>query len=103
MTVAELMDQLATMNPEAEVEVQQQQNYPLKGKLVGVCTDREVRQARAEEEGDDESDIEFERCPHCAKIQPECECSGEELETVYLASGEATEYGDRAAWDCCRD
>jgi hypothetical protein len=89
MTVRDLMNALEGLNPDATIEVQQQPNYPLRGELLGVCTDLELKQAAADEEDEDDG-----RVPG-AGVEDD-----EELETVYLVSGAATEYGDREAWNC---
>ena len=91
MTVAELIERLEDLNPDSEVFIQQQPNYPLKGALVGVCTEAECKSF----------DDEFEDREEDETDETDEEDADEQLDVVYLVSGPGTEYGNRAAWDCC--
>lgn len=81
MKVSELIEILEEQDPEAEVILQSQSNWPFEVALAGVTTRDEV--LRAEGDDDDEG---RELGPGLARSD------------VFLVEGEQLRYGSRTAW-----
>ena len=91
MKVNELIEILQDMDPEAEVYVMAQRNWPFECSLTGVCQ----RSDFTEVEDDDGDEPEGDRWSADASRLP-----GND---VFLVQGDQRRYGDKAAWDvACR-
>ena len=77
MKVQDLIDYLEGCDPEMEVKVAIQPNYPMYGRLENVTV------AAVEEDCLDSDD-------------PDCECDNTQY--VFICAGYGTEYGDDAWW-----
>jgi hypothetical protein len=83
MTVRELMERLEDMDPDAEVRLQTQQNYPHQHAVLGVCDSAELH--------DDEDECEEEE---------EGDAGEGPRSVVYIVEGSWLGYGLKSAWDC---
>jgi hypothetical protein len=109
MTVQELIEMLQDMNPDAEVRLMYQPNYPLESRLQGPVSNTEWTGG---EDGEPPS------CAECESDNVDCRKSGTQLEiscndcgatgavaveeteeVVYLLEGTPIGYGVRAAWN----
>jgi hypothetical protein len=87
MKVSELIELLEEQDPDAEVLLMMQQNWPFECSLAGVTTREEMLRAdRDEDRADDDDDEEprFER--------------GTAKNDVFLVEGEQLRYGSKTAW-----
>ena len=84
MKVSELIELLEEQDPDAEVLVMMQQNWPFECSLAGVTTREEM--LRADREDRDEDDEE-----------PRLE-SGTAKSDVFLVEGQQLRYGSKTAW-----
>ena len=82
MKVSELIEILSDMDPEAQVLVASQQNWPFECALYGVAR-------RAEMNGDDPDDDEV-----AATYEP-----GTSPSDVFLCEGTQLRYGSKTAWE----
>jgi hypothetical protein len=57
MTVAELIERLQEMNPEAEVHVMLQQHWPMESTLLGVCEGEDLLEEH--DDADADHDVVF--------------------------------------------
>lgn len=83
MKVSELIELLEEQDPDAEVLVMMQQNWPFELSLAGVTTREEMLRADREER-DDDDEPRFER--------------GTAKNDVFLVEGEQLRYGSKTAW-----
>jgi len=74
MKVRDLIDRLSEYEPEAEVRLLHQPNYPLESSLIGLVGESELR-------------------------AHECRDLGDDPEVVYLLEGTELGYGKAAAWE----
>lgn len=86
MKVSELIELLEEQDPDAEVLVMMQQNWPFECSLAGVTTRDEM--LRADERDDDDGE----------QVEPRIE-SGTAKSDVFLVEGEQLRYGSKTAWD----
>lgn len=94
MKVSELIELLEEQDPDAEVLVMSQPNWPFELGLAGVTTREEVLRAdRADrdEDGDGDDDDEEE------EEEPRVE-RGAAKNDVFLVEGEQLRYGSKTAW-----
>ena len=84
MKVSELIELLEEQDPDAEVLLMSQPNWPFELAVEGVTTRDEM--LRADREDDDEDDEE-----------PRLE-NGTAKSDVFLVEGEQLRYGSKAAW-----
>jgi hypothetical protein len=89
MKVSELIELLEEQDPDAEVLVMMQQNWPFECSLAGVTTREEMLSAdradRAEDvDGDEDEEPRLER--------------GTAKNDVFLVEGEQLRYGSKTAW-----
>jgi hypothetical protein len=87
MKVSELIELLEEQDPDAEVLVMMQRNWPFECALAGVTTREEMLRADAEEreaEGD-------------AANEPRLE-SGTAKSDVFIVEGDQFRYGSNTAW-----
>ena len=84
MKVSELIELLEEQDPDAEVLVMMQQNWPFECSLAGVTTREEMLRAEREERDDDDYEPRFER--------------GTAKNDVFLVEGEQLRYGSKTAW-----
>ena len=87
MKVSELIDLLEEQDPDAEVLVMMQENWPFECSLAGVTSREEMLRADREEDLDDEGDAE----------DPKLEC-GTANSDVFLVEGQQLRYGSKTAW-----
>ena len=84
MKVSELIELLEEQDPDAEVLVMSQPNWPFELGLAGVTTREEMLRAEREERDDDDYEPRFER--------------GTAKNDVFLVEGEQLRYGSKTAW-----
>lgn len=87
MKVSELIELLEKQDPDAEVLVVMQKNWPFECSLAGVTTRDEMLRTDADER--DEYDGE--------QVEPRVE-SGTAKSDVFLVEGEQLRYGSKTAW-----
>lgn len=87
MKVSELIDLLEEQDPDAEVLVMMQENWPFECSLAGVTSREEMLRADREEDLDDEGDAE----------DPKLE-RGTANSDVFLVEGQQLRYGSKTAW-----
>jgi hypothetical protein len=87
MKVSELIELLEEQDPDAEVLVMMQQNWPFECSLAGVTTREEMLRADRDEDGDGDDDDE----------EPRLE-RGTAKSDVLLVEGEQLRYGSKTAW-----
>jgi hypothetical protein len=85
--VSELIELLEEQDPDAEVLVMMQQNWPFECSLAGVTTREEMLRADRDEDGGDGDDDE----------EPRLE-RGTAKSDVFLVEGEQLRYGSKTAW-----
>lgn len=87
MKVSELIELLEEQDPDAEVLVMMQQNWPFECSLAGVTTREEMLRADRDEDraGDDDDE------------EPRLE-RGTAKNDVFLVEGEQLRYGSKTAW-----
>lgn len=83
MKVSELIELLEEQDPDAEVLVMMQQNWPFECSLAGVTTREEMLRADRDD-GDDDEEPRLER--------------GTAKNDVFLVEGEQLRYGSKTAW-----
>ena len=88
MKVSELIELLEEQDPDAEVLVMMQQNWPFECSLAGVTTREEMLRADRDEDGEGDDDDEEE---------PRLE-RGTAKNDVFLVEGEQLRYGSKTAW-----
>lgn len=86
MKVSELIELLEEQDPDAEVLVMMQENWPFECALAGVTTREEMLRADRDEDGDGDEDEE-----------PRLE-RGTAKNDVFLVEGEQLRYGSKTAW-----
>jgi hypothetical protein len=86
MKVSELIELLEEQDPDAEVLVMMQKNWPFECSLAGVTTRDEMLRADERDEDDGE------------QVEPRIE-SGTAKSDVFLVEGEQLRYGSKTAWD----
>lgn len=86
MKVSELIELLEEQDPDAEVLIMSQQNWPFENAVAGVAVREEMLRADRDEDGDD-NDAE----------EPRCE-RGTAPSDVFLVEGEQLRYGSKTAW-----
>lgn len=86
MKVSELIELLEEQDPDAEVLVMMQQNWPFECSLAGVTTREEMLRADRDADGDGDEDEE-----------PRLE-RGTAKSDVFLVEGEQLRYGSKTAW-----
>ena len=86
MKVSELIELLEEQDPDAEVLVMTQPNWPFELSLAGVTTREEMLRADRDEDGDGDEDEE-----------PRLE-RGTAKNDVFLVEGEQLRYGSKTAW-----
>lgn len=92
MTVAQMIERLQEMDPEAEVRLATQPSWPLEYHVAGVASQQEiVDYKRAEEKCDEHG---FYNCDEC-----EPETSEEDGNIVWIAEGSQIGYAQRAVWE----
>jgi hypothetical protein len=84
MKVSELIELLEEQDPDAEVLVMSQPNWPFELSLAGVTTREEMLRADRDEDGDDDEEPRLER--------------GTAKNDVFLVEGEQLRYGSKTAW-----
>jgi len=89
MKVSELIEMLEEQDPDAEVLVMSQPNWPFELGLAGVTTRDEMLRADRDEDvdGDDDDDEQ----------EPRLE-RGAAKNDVFLVEGEQLRYGSKTAW-----
>jgi hypothetical protein len=87
MKVSELIELLEEQDPDAEVLLMMQQNWPFECSLAGVTTREEMLRADRDEDraGDDDDE------------EPRLE-RGTAKNDVFLVEGEQLRYGSKTAW-----
>lgn len=86
MKVSELIELLEEQDPDADVLVMMQKNWPFECSLAGVTTRDEMLRADERDEDDGE------------QVEPRIE-SGTAKSDVFLVEGEQLRYGSKTAWD----
>ncbi len=85
MKVSELIELLEEQDPDAEVLVMSQPNWPFELGLAGVTTREEMLRADRDEDSDGDDE------------EPRVE-SGTAKSDVFLVEGEQLRYGSKTAW-----
>ncbi len=86
MTVQELIDRLQEFNPDAEVRLMTQEQWPFENDIVGLCDSRELHEKVNNECGCGKDD-----CPDCNP--------GEVEEVIFIVEGRQLGYGNKNAWN----
>ena len=88
MKVSELIELLEEQDPDAEVFLAMQENWPFECAIQGLTTREEILRADCDEDEDDEDDdAEEPRLERgCAKND------------VFIVEGEQLRYGSKTAW-----
>ena len=89
MKVSELIELSEEQDPDAEVLVMSQPNWPFELGLAGVTTREEMLRAERDEDDDDDDDDD--------KQEPRLE-RGTAKNDVFLVEGEQLRYGSKTAW-----
>ena len=89
MKVSELIELLEEQDPNAEVLVMSQPNWPFELSLAGVTTREEMLRADRDEDGDGDDDDDDE--------EPRLE-RGTAKSDVFLVEGEQLRCGSKTAW-----
>jgi hypothetical protein len=89
MKVSELIELLEEQDPDAEVLVMSQPNWPFELSLAGVTTREEMLRADRDEDGDDDDDDDDEE----RRLE-----RGTAKSDVFLVEGEQLRYGSKTAW-----
>ena len=84
MKVSELIELLEEQDPDAEVLVMMQQNWPFECSLAGVTTREEMLRADREDGNEDDEEPRLER--------------GTAKSDVFLVEGQQLRYGSKTAW-----
>jgi hypothetical protein len=84
MTVGELIERLEEMDPDAEIRLMTQENYPFENSIAGVTDSEEIIIAA-------EQDDEF--TPAQDRDRPT------QGIVVYIVEGQQLGYGNKAAWN----
>jgi hypothetical protein len=84
MKVSELIELLEDQDPDAEVMIMSQENWPFENAVAGVAVREEF--ARDDEDGDDDE-----------REEPRYE-KGTAPTDVFLVEGQQLRYGSKAAW-----
>ena len=91
MKVSELIELLEEQDPDAEVLVMSQPNWPFELGLAGVTTREEMLRVDRDEDGDgDDDDDDDEQEPRLER--------GAAKSDVFLVEGEQLRYGSKTAW-----
>lgn len=88
MKVSELIEFLEDLDPDAEVFIMSQQNWPFENAVAGVVVREEMI------EDDEELSDEEREEPRYEK--------GTAANDVFIVEGEQLRYGSKAAWDAAR-
>lgn len=106
MNVRHLIEYLEEQDPDAEVYIMSQQNWPFEQAIRGVTTREECLRAEGEdEEGEAESDpdelSEAEKLEKWPAWKDRWSAQDYELpkSDVFLVEGSQTRYGMKVAWD----
>jgi hypothetical protein len=97
MKVSELIELLSDLDPNAEVYMMSQRNYPFEVALDGVAVREDFAECDDEDEADD-ADYEA-PSPHDRWSTPESKLPRND---VFLLEGQQLRYGSSAAWDARR-
>ena len=84
MKVSELIEMLEEQDPDAEVLVMSQENWPFEMALCGVTTRDEILRADSDEEEPEDDDAEL--------------ADGLARSDVFLVEGTQLRYGSKTAW-----
>ncbi len=93
MKVHELIEILQDMDPEADIWVMSQQNYPFEHSIAGVCQ----RGDWAEEDDTDEAGESWTRGDRWSASESQLPAND-----VFIVEGGQVRYGAKAAWDAAR-
>lgn len=85
MKVSELIEILEDLDPNAEVFIMSQENWPFENAVAGVAVREEML------EDDEDLDDEEREEPHYEK--------GTAANDVFIVEGQQLRYGSKAAWD----
>lgn len=93
MTVSELIERLQECDPDAEVRIMSQENWPFENSILGV-TVREEMQDDARECGHEPHE---EGCPALDEENDD----GLQPNDVFIVEGQQERYGSKRAWAVC--
>ena len=86
MKVSELSELLEEQDPDAEVLVMSQENWPFECAIAGVATRDEILRADADERDEDDE-------------RADCLEPGAHRNDVFIVEGEQLRYGSKTAWN----
>lgn len=86
MKVSELIELLEEQDPDAEVLVMSQANWPFECAIAGVATRDEILRADADERDEDDE-------------RDDCLEPGAHRNDVFIVEGEQLRYGSKTAWN----
>ncbi len=86
MKVSELIELLEEQDPDAEVLVMSQENWPFECAIAGVATRDEILRADADERDEDDE-------------RDDCLDPGAHRNDVFIVEGEQLRYGSKTAWN----
>lgn len=84
MTVQELIARLEDYDPEAEVRLMTQEQWPFENAVCGVCSGEQLVPDGPDEEPDPAAGLSDPPAP------------------VYIVEGAQLRYGSKSAWEVCR-
>ena len=87
MKVSELIERLSECDPDAEVVLVTQQNWPFENAIEGLTTREDA--ARSDEDRDEDGDDDHD------------ESGDTRRNDVFLVEGEQLRYGTKNAWNVC--
>jgi hypothetical protein len=88
MKVSELIEILEDMDPDAQVLIMSQENWPFENAVAGVALREEMVEEDEDLDDEEREEPEYER--------------GTAANDVFIVEGRQLRYGSKAAWDALR-
>jgi len=98
MTVAELIERLQDCDPDAEVRIMSQENWPFENAISGIA----VRQDLGPEDCDCGRRADEPHEDGCPAAEEEEFEHGLAANDVFIVEGQQERYGNKNAWAVCR-
>ena len=97
MKVRDLIELLEGVDPDANVFVMSQQQWPFEYGVAGVTVREEFEGGEDDEDGGEDESAEDQ-----AERRREAERRGEQPNDVFVVEGQQLRYGHKRAWDALR-